>query len=442
MSSTNPNDWEYHQVDHLFLLIGENPLPNYVAARLLIKPKTDQEKEKNPSIVYLVHTTKTAGKDKPVGLLEKELKKHNITIKQISLGDAESDGDKIRAEIKKTIQPKGKPPLQGRLGLNYTGGTKAMAVHAYQAFKELQLTEPVFSYLDSRKLAMHIDGKDKPIPVDLALSPVPKLETILGLHNLSWKTEPIEQSQLPNIAEKFANLHLNAELARTWRKWCDAVFKPLKDSRGYWWKDSQFPKPPHLKLSASNGTVTVPNEIQTILKDQLGWASTAELSLQIAKDKGKFTTFGDVCQWLDGGWLEDYVLSQVKKLTKKYSLYDSSMSLHIKDPRNPNRSTDQFEFDVAFLRGYQLFGISCTTSSDHKKCKQKLFEAQLRARQLGGDEARVALVCCDDLPSEWLKKELDFVVDDSKIEVFGRQDLDPTKFARKLDLWIFRNAGK
>ncbi|MDF0556435.1 DUF1887 domain-containing protein [Kamptonema sp. UHCC 0994] len=443
MSSNNGNDWEDHQVDHLFLLVGENPLPNYVAARLLIKPKTDQEKQKNPSIVYLVHTTKTAGDDKPAGLLEKELKKHNITIKQISLGDDESDGDKIRAKIKEKIQPKGKPPLQGRLGLNYTGGTKAMAVHAYQAFQELQLTDPVFSYLDSRKLAMHIDGKDKPIPVDLALSPAPKLEIILGLHNLSWKTDPIRQSQLPDIAEAFAKLHLNSDLARTWRKWCDGVFKSLKNTQGYWRQDSEFSNPPHLKLSVTTPVnVTVPNEIQEILRKELGWALTDELSLTIAKDKGRFTTFGDVCQWLDGGWLEDYVLSQVEKIATKYSLHDSIMSLHIKDPRNPNRPTDQFEFDVAFLRGYQLCGISCTTSPDHKKCKQKLFEAQLRVQQLGGDEARVALVCCDDLPSEWLKKELDFVVDDSKIEVFGRQDLEPTKFAKKLDLWIFRNAGK
>ena len=54
-------------------------------------------------------------------------------------------------------------------------------------------------------------------------------------------------------------------------------------------------------------------------------------------------------------------------------------------------------------------------------CKQKLFEAQLRAGQLGGDEARIALVCCYDYPTDQLKKELDFVIkDDAKIEVFGR----------------------
>jgi len=425
---TIPDDYK---VDHLFLLIGENPLPNYVAARLLLKPE---------GTVYLVHTTATAGSEKPAGLLKKELKKHNIITQPISLGDAESDGDKIRAKIKKEIQPKGKPPLQGKVGLNYTGGTKAMAVHAYQALQELHLTEPVFSYLDSRKLAMHIDGKDQPIPVALELSPPPTLETILGLHNLSWKTKPIRQSQLPEMAEKFSKLHLDSNRARAWRNWCNTVFKNLKNPKGYWKKDTQFPKPPNLKLSVTAQN-KVPDEIQKILREQLGWASTSELSLQIAKDRAGFATFGDACQWLDGVWLEDYVLSKVEKMANNYSLHDSIMSLHIKDPKNPNRPTDQFEFDVAFLRGYQLFGISCTTSSDHKICKQKLFEAQLRAKQLGGDEARVALVCCDDFPGDWLKKELNFVVDDRKIEVFGRQDLEPSKFSQKLDKWICRNAG-
>ena len=30
--------------------------------------------------------------------------------------------------------------------------------------------------------------------------------------------------------------------------------------------------------------------------------------------------------------------------------------------------------------------------------KQKLFEAYIRARQVGGEEARVALICCEDDP--------------------------------------------
>jgi hypothetical protein len=51
-----------------------------------------------------------------------------------------------------------------------------------------------------------------------------------------------------------------------------------------------------------------------------------------------------------------------------------------------------FEVDVAALSGYQLFAFSCTTAWGKATLKQKLFEVLIRGRQLGGDEARIALV--------------------------------------------------
>jgi hypothetical protein len=438
MSSTNPNDFKDYQVDYLFLLVGENPLPNYVAARLLIKSTF--------STVYLVHTTATAGKDKPAGLLEKELKKHNITTKPIPLGDNESDGDKIRAEIKEAIQPKGKSPLQGRIGLNYTGGTKAMAVHAYQAFQELQPTDPVFSYLDSRKLAMHIDGKDKPIPVDLVLSPAPQLETILGLHNLKWQEDnlPISKSMFPGAAERFVHLHTNSSgTSEIWRQWCNKVIQKAQDKNKGWKPDERIesklpikileekqssidlPKEiiisicnaikweldssqinvqleksrdeiKFLKLSKSNESkiIEIPGDIQEIFRNILKWEFDGkEINIQLVKEKHGFK-LSQIYEWLNSGWLEDYVMWQVEKIASKYQIQEIKRSLHIQDPEDSSRDQDQFEFDVAFLRGYQLFGISCSMTSKHSLCKEKLFEAYLRAKQLGGDEARVALLYC------------------------------------------------
>lgn len=88
------------------------------------------------------------------------------------------------------------------------------------------------------------------------------------------------------------------------------------------------------------------------------------------------------------------------------------------------------------MRDYQLFALSCTTTDKHSLCKQKLFEAALRARQLGGAEARVALVCCHDRP-ELLKAELEIVTRDRKLAVFGRQDLE--HLSQKIADWIGQN---
>jgi hypothetical protein len=88
-----------------------------------------------------------------------------------------------------------------------------------------------------------------------------------------------------------------------------------------------------------------------------------------------------------------------------------------------------FEFDVAAMRGYQLFALSCTTESKKGMVKSKLFEAYVRARQMGGDEARVGLVCCapqdnpDNNPS-LIRSEIEETWDaKGKVRVFGAEHL-------------------
>jgi hypothetical protein len=459
----NTSNFDKHKVDHLFVLVGDNPLPNYVAARLLLH---------DGSTVHLVYTTRTK---KRADLLEAELKKSkelniNITVKRVELGISWADGYDIRKKIQDKIRPKGKPPLQGRIGLNYTGGTKAMAVHAYQALLELnlptsifnsslelELPNPVFSYLDSIKLQMCIDDNENrktiSVPAALAVSPSPKLEQILKLHDLSWNPDnpPIEKSQAPEAATEFAKQFMKSpspgmksQISGMWRKWCDAAFQDAKytsgDRKGYWKKDSDIPTLLPLTVSLEGETLRIPEEIKKILREKLQCVNDTQLSIKAALEYCKFSDFKQVYQWLNGGWLEDYVLWQVENITAKYSIHEKKMSLHIQDPKNKSSSRgDQFEFDVAFLRGYQLYAISCTTTSAHDYCKEKLFEAYQRAQQLGGDEARIALVCCYEKDTNYLKQELSLVVDDRKIEVFGRSDLEPKNFARKLDAWIYRN---
>jgi hypothetical protein len=428
------SDFDKHKVDHLFLLIGENPLPNYVAARLLLE---------NGGTVHLVYTTQTK---KRADLLKTELTKLNITVKPLELGDSSADGYKIRNKIKEKIKP-----LVGRIGLNYTGGTKAMAVHAYQAFVEKidDLENPVFSYLDSIKLQICIEdinnNKIIPIPSALAICPQPKLEQILGLHDLSWKEnkQPVCKSQFPEAAKKIAEFYKkendNPSL-KNWKDWCQVILDRVKDNEngGYRIDNNPESKLKIIEYSKKGKEFTMPLEIQSIFRDSWQIDFIEEIDLQIIQDKHNIK-IAQIYEWLDNGWLEDYVMSQVEQVPHDLKIHEIKRSLHIEDPII-KREQDQFEFDVAFLRGYQLFGISCTTSASHKELKQKLFEAYIRAKQLGGDESRVALVSrCTAKDCEELKKELSLVVEDRKIEVFGIDDLEEKRFATKLKLWISRN---
>jgi hypothetical protein len=60
--------------------------------------------------------------------------------------------------------------------------------------------------------------------------------------------------------------------------------------------------------------------------------------------------------------------------------------------------SQQFQVDVVVIRKHRLYLISCTVENRDDRigkaiCKSKLFEVAMRARQLGGDLARSALVC-------------------------------------------------
>lgn len=418
------SDLDRHKVDHLFLLVGENPLPNYVAAQLLLKGQ---------KIAYLVFSTHT---DKVAERLKEALKKLHIQVKDVPLRNSESNGCLIARSLQDVAS---KISSKETIGLHYTGGTKVMAAHAYRALLNLNQNRSlaVFSYLDSRTLQLCIDDLENQQTriFPAVLENPPSLETILGLHNLKWKAgkEPQKQPRAKEAAIAFAKFHTKADYGKAWRDWCRNTLYALKQSNSgnsRWQAENNLEAQHKLKIDK------LPSSIVQVLRHYLE-ASVTELDLNLIKQKYSFPTLELVCQWLDGVWLEECVLSQIQGIDSQFVLSQPVMSIHIQDPKR-SRQTDQFEFDVAFLHNYQLFGISCTTSLDHARCKQKLFEAILRVRQLGGDEARIALASAnsDREQVKWLKQEVSLAISDRKIEVFGHDDLDTEKFSRKLINWV------
>jgi hypothetical protein len=59
----------------------------------------------------------------------------------------------------------------------------------------------------------------------------------------------------------------------------------------------------------------------------------------------------------------------------------------------PADSVADCEIDVAAVVGYQLIAVSCTNATGRGECKKRGFEVWLRARQIGGDAARAILLC-------------------------------------------------
>jgi len=302
----------------------------------------------------------------------------------------ESDANDIFTKI--YIHAEGK----NGLGLNYTGGTKSMAVHSYRAVHDAD-PDAIFSYLDARRLELTIDREGaSSIKLSAGLSIKPSMEKLLTLHNRT----PHKLNKYPFYPEVCRELVTipSTEL----RKWCD---DNLRSGHGTPIRKKQNPKT-ELPL------------FENLSEYWDGCETLGELAAQWHKE------IGSLAKWFDGKWLEHYTLWAVQNVAQECEVHDAVWNLE------PEKGTkDKFDLDVAALRGYQLFAISCTTGSNKGLIKQKLFEAYIRARQLGGDEARVGVVCFapEDNPSgnpTRIKQEIEEEWDaKGKFRVFGAEDI-------------------
>jgi hypothetical protein len=391
--------FEPFRTNTLILLVGGNPLPNYVAAYLLTQPQNR---------TVLVHSSDT---NEQRQRLERVLRDENWQkIETVEVN--ESDPVDIYNKVQQIARG-----AEGSIGLNYTGGTKAMAVHAYRAIEQLQdAQERIFSYLDARTLSMVFWHHQSPVRVDNQVQV--SLETLLALHGLDTMKQNMKRSPVENLHHTRAallDLHTDPVQVKSWHAWCDE------------------------KLRQDNGKLKK-GEINALTSDDLAHSSVTQALAQDRPDLPLPQLLRDVAaplkgrslaKWLQGDWLEEYVFLQVQQVQDTDPhIHDSAMTI------NPKiGSTDfEFEFDVAFMRGHQFFGISVTTD-DKKFVKPKLLEAIVRSEQLGGGEARCALVCCADSENvHKLQAETIGLPNHNYVRVFGAKDLPD--LSEKMKAWI------
>ncbi|HWQ14467.1 MAG TPA: DUF1887 family CARF protein [Roseiflexaceae bacterium] len=441
-----PND--RYRVDHLFLLIGTNPLPNYVAAKLLLRdPQSSQ--------IVLVASVGTEGTR---AALERTLKEEGYRYIS-SVQVEEANPADIRNKI--TEQARG---LNGLVGLNYTGGTKAMSVHAYLALTALTNLHVQYSYLDARTLSLHIEGHGIETGVTLAAGPhvTPTVEQVLKLH--SRETSLHSDLFWPIIAQALAEVHSDGQRADSWQAWIAETFfqdpnwpqpsnenEPLTGDEWRTWVRETFVHHEYKRRTwkKKSAVAQTPFNLPEALGD-VREAFVRELcepfptTIRELMAAGRFDKVEELGKWLEGGWLETYVMQQVQAIQEQgiHRLNNVARNIHatveLANNEGATSKTEQaplkqeVEIDVAFTRGYQLFVLSCSASKDRGLCKSKLLEAAIRAEQIGGAEARVALVCCNEQPRELEKEVLDVL--GKRVRVFGRAHLAELK--QHLADWI------
>lgn len=395
-----------YRSDHLFVLIGTNPLPNYVAAKLLLKPE---------GRFYLVHSALTQDVAQRLERYWKEHEKGQLKLVPVS----EAHG----AEIRRMIELELKEIRNGAIGLHYTGGTKAMSVHACRTLLDYQerAGRPVtLSYLDARSNKLYIEhGKDAPfVSAPLLYEVQPTIETIVSLHTFKLVSSIEREALLPDLASSLVETHQSPDAGKAWRRWCDEVLrKKARTKRASDWDKENLlaqvllPLPDDELLSTA-----VANMKKTFgITDNL-------LPLGEASARAGFAQAKHLCEWLDGKWLEHHVyqlLHEIKKRRLECRLHDIGMGVRPKSEEDK----PEYDIDIAAMQGYRLYAISCTTDDDPGMCKLKLFEAYVRARNMAGDEAHVGLVCMVDKP-ENLERQVSRSWDvEGKVRVFGRRHL-------------------
>lgn len=426
---------EDKKVDHLILLVGGNPLPNAVAGRLLVR---------DGGRITLVHSDET----EPIADdLKTWFDKYHISNVTSKIVD-ESKADNIHTEVQNIINK------DERTGLNYTGGTKAMAVHAHRAFYDMLQNKAIkmSSYLDSHKLrlifddGLYYDAIDN-LPTSFELQDFIDLHTSLRINPCN---PPLTQAWLPDTTYALAK-GWQRSLSRTWKEWYIDHVKPLKQPRfkhelkdssenlvGWryqYWQDEERLKTTNVpfpegeigrRLNEELIAAGYPSDLSDL---NIGQAYNSLVpSPDILPDCPSDLETEEFCAWLEAKWLEHYVASCLEKSGLFDSVYIGVETVL----GEVDQHTVCFEMDVVGVRGYQLFAISCSTGGNKKLMKQKLFEVTMRARQLGGDEARIALVCTSDKPIH-IQSESRATID-KHIRVFGAKHLGSLQTA--LTAWV------
>jgi len=385
------------QTEVLCLLIGGNPLPDYVSAILLARPGAR---------VYLLHTSATLEFAQRLAQALAQ-PRPDITCTPIEISKA--DPQQIERRLQSLIREWGP---NTSIGLNYTGGSKPMAAQAYHSLSQAY-PRGTFSYLDADTLSLILAAPGMPVqqyPIGQQVRV--SLATLLGLHGYAI-TGQRSPGLPPALRQALVRVHSDREGCNQYRAWLltfgqGAPQLPVME---------QFP--------------TLAPVLQAFEALCAPAPATPE---NVARALGfKNGQLGSCTKVLAADWLEEHAYTALQTLAPQLGLHEIGLGLQVQ-----GSATRNFEFDVTAVLGYQLFAVSCIASDRSQNAKDHLMETFVRARQFGGDEARAALVCCLENPAEMEQEITQGWGAEDKIRVFGRSHLPD--LAAHFYEWIIKAA--
>ena len=403
-----------YQVKYLFLPVGRNPLPVFVSAWMQVKPG---------GRAYLLHTPATVEIAQNILCTLYEVAPEI----QVILRAIDSVApDRINETIETFIKKDG---LQrsDNVGLNFTGGTKPMVIHTLLKTMGF-FFNPFYYYLDADTLKLHGLNKDfQPLPPqeirDEKQVSLAQMAALQGgvIKSSCASLTPLSQPVIDIL------VHLSQDEMTKWIEWRSNNLNWVKLHKP--WKN--------IVKSAkqwSTATIQLPGEepLSRLTRALTGEDGPAQIGV-VAQTLNKRS--GVLINWLEGDWLEEYTWQCLESIQDECKLRDVYANVK---PDYPNmikakNAVDSIEIDVVAVRGMQLFVFSCTTGNNVDRNKQKLFEVFTRARLIGGDEARLAVISTVENPEE-VETQLKEGWQTNQIKVFGRKSLP--NLSQEIKEWI------
>ena len=388
----------------LVLLIGTNPLPNYIVGSYL--------KEKYNKFILIYSKENNEINQDSTGDYAEKLKEHlNLNSDYIPLPLSDISNPK---SIKNDLEEKFPKENIDEVHLNYTGGTKAMVAHVYNFLKEKFGDKFSASYLDARTNYIVYDNDNKEkitkeyldinILVDIHLYEKAGNELLYTFDNYKYRCN--KSSDDKKIFDEIANVIKN-EIERNSDK--EEVLSTLK--------------------KYSNTTDYINNLYDDFIKDRLKDYDRKKVIYVLQRIENQSQPF------LSGGfWLEWYVYLKLKEKIEEKKDKNLKEGKHFGINLKVKKSggSNNFELDIFIINDNKLTGISITKSKDQGECKLKGFEVIHRVKQIGGDESKAILIT--GLKKEYendsnkgtkkLQEDLSFITGTAKdkITVFGIDD--------------------
>ena len=440
----------------LVLLVGTNPLPNYVVAKYFYN------NNQNLRRIWLLYSEKTfihdgtrQYADDIERVLDKEFNEE-VSIKKRPLKD-NSNADIIIKDVNDRLLEDSE--IGDKIHLNYTGGTKAMAVHIYRELEKQPSKRFSASYLDARDYRIKFDHNPNLNTGDLRknINIGITWENLFHLHNHKKMEEQKTYLDCLKQHEREKILQCIVKLAKK-RKLSE--IKDFADETKFEYNGKNLEL---LNIPKNNSNIEdLHNDGLENLIDKILVKFNSKNNPELFEFLAAFREEDRLCnqegnwlydnfpisgrkrsknsdqlkKFLDGIWLEAYVSWIVKEKKPEMDLL-TNWELCSLD----GEGSEKFEVDILIKNGYQICGISCGTSKNLRGLKYKGFEVILRTRQLGGDEALAVLASLlEKEDAQKLENDLKASTGTSpeNFIILSIDDLHPDKMWSKIEEHIFR----